>query len=553
MPTHADALTSKPEWQTLAELRQRLDGVPMKDLFARDPGRAERYSIEGAGLALDFSKNRLTDEVLDALLALASSCDLEDRREALLRGERVNVTENRPALHTALRNPGYDTILVDGQDVVAEVQRTLARMEALVNGILDKSRTGYTGKPFTDVVSIGIGGSYLGPKLVGEALQPYANGGLRCHYVANIDGTEICETLRQVNPETTLFLIQSKSFRTQETLENSKVARHWFLDHCQDSQAVARHFMAVTANVPAAREFGIDPDNVFPMWDWVGGRYSLWSAIGLPIALTVGMVHFRALLAGAHAMDQHFREAPLRQNLPVVMAMLGIWYNNFWGAETHAILPYDHYLRSLPDHLQQLDMESNGKSVTQAGGPLQWQSGPVIWGGVGANGQHAYHQLIHQGTRLIPADFIIPLTTHNPVASHHADLFANCLSQSRAMMAGKTLAEARAELEAEGLSPEQVAQLAPHKVIPGNKPSNTLTMTRVTPQAVGALIALYEHRTFVQGVIWNVDSFDQWGVELGKQLGKGILPRLLGDDSGSQASDSSTDRLIQLFRSADRR
>ena len=437
MPAHPAVLTSKPEWQALKGQRERLDGVLMKDLFEQDPGRAKRYFVEGAGLSLDFSKNRITDEVLDALLALASSCNLESRREALLRGERVNVTEDRPALHTALRNPGTEAITVDGEDVIAEVQSTLNRMETLVNDVLDQRRTGYTGKPFTDVVSIGIGGSYLGPKLVGEALQPYAQAGIRCHYVANIDGTEICETLRQVHPETTLFLIQSKSFRTQETLENSKVARQWFLDRCDDEQAVSQHFMAVTANVPAAQDFGIDPDNVFPMWDWVGGRYSLWSAIGLPIAFCVGMANFRALLAGAHAMDQHFREAPLAENLPVIMAMLGIWYNNFWGAETHAILPYDHYLRSLPDHLQQLDMESNGKSVTQGGDALAWQSGPVIWGGVGANGQHAYHQLIHQGTRLIPADFIIPLKTHNPVATHHADLFANCLSQSRAMMAGK--------------------------------------------------------------------------------------------------------------------
>ena len=547
MPAHPEVLTSKPEWQTLKEHRQRLDGVLMKDLFNQDPGRAKRYFIEGAGLSLDFSKNRITDDVLDALLALASSCNLEARREALLSGKRVNVTEDRPALHTALRNPGTDAITVDGENVVAEVQRTLQRMETLVEEVLGQHRTGYTGKPFTDVVSIGIGGSYLGPKLVGEALQPYAQAGIRCHYVANIDGTEICEALRQVNPETTLFLIQSKSFRTQETLENSKVAKQWFLDHCGDEQAVSQHFMAVTANVPAAQDFGIDPENVFPMWDWVGGRYSLWSAIGLPIAFSVGMTNFRALLAGAHAMDQHFREAPLAKNLPVVMAMLGIWYTNFWAAETHAILPYDHYLRSLPDHLQQLDMESNGKSVTQAGTPLAWQSGPVIWGGVGANGQHAYHQLIHQGTRLIPADFIIPLKTHNPVATHHADLFANCLSQSRAMMAGKSLEEARAELKAEGRDESEIEQLAPHKVIPGNKPSNTLTMEKVTPETVGALIALYEHRTFVQGVIWDVDSFDQWGVELGKQLAKAILPDLQSNAEIS-VHDSSTTELIRLIR-----
>lgn len=550
MPEHPAVLTSKPEWQALNERRDKLRSITMRELFAQDPDRASRYFIEGAGLALDFSKNLLTDETLTELMALARSCRLEGRRDDLLSGARVNVTESRPALHTALRHPGNESILVDGVDVVAEVQQTLDRMEAFVDGVLDASRTGFSGKAFTDVVSIGIGGSYLGPKLVGESLQPFWQGSIRCHYVANIDGTDICETLRQVNPETTLFLIQSKSFRTQETLENSKVARQWFLDNGGDETSIARHFMAVTANVPAAEDFGIDAGNVFPMWDWVGGRYSLWSAIGLPVALTIGMNNFRALLAGAHAMDRHFREAPLERNLPVVMGLISVWYNNFWDAETHAILPYDHYLRSLPDHLQQLDMESNGKSVTEAGQPVDYQTGPVLWGGVGSNGQHAYHQLIHQGTRLIPADFIIPLKTHNPVATHHADLFANCLSQSRAMMAGKTLDEARAELAGEGLDEKAVEALAPHKVIPGNKPSNTLIMEKVAPETVGALIALYEHRTFVQGVIWDVDSFDQWGVELGKQLGKGILPKLLSQDAISTAGDSSTDQLIRKFRSA---
>ncbi|MBW7472338.1 glucose-6-phosphate isomerase [Marinobacter sp. F4218] len=550
MPDTASKLTSKPEWKALERLQQQLLATPMTRLFADDPGRAERYFIEGAGLSLDFSKNRITDDAFNGLLALARSCQLEDRRDALLRGDKVNTTEDRPALHTALRNPGNAAIMVDGVDVVEEVRNTLDRMETFVTSVLEQSRTGYSGNPLTDVVSIGIGGSYLGPKLVGEALQPYWQGSMRCHFVANIDGTDICETLKLVNPETTLFLIQSKSFRTQETLENSAVARQWFLDHCGDEAAIATHFLAVTANVADAEAFGIDADNVFPMWDWVGGRYSLWSAIGLPVALVVGMDNFRKLLAGAHAMDSHFRDAPLAQNLPVVMGLLSVWYNNFWGADTHAILPYDHYLRSLPDHLQQLDMESNGKSVNEAGDPLGYETGPVIWGGTGSNGQHAYHQLIHQGTRLIPADFIIPLKTHNPVATHHADLFANCLSQARAMMAGKSLELARSELKAEGLADTEIERLAPHKVIPGNKPSNMLIMDKVTPETVGALIALYEHRTFVQGVIWGVDSFDQWGVELGKQLGKGILPRLLGEGEQTSDSDSSTDHLIDLFRSA---
>ncbi|MDN6318835.1 MAG: glucose-6-phosphate isomerase [Marinobacter sp.] len=546
------ALTTSPEWQALLACRDKLQGSPMKALFADDPERATRYFIDGAGLSLDFSKNRLTDEVLEALMQLARSRKLEERRTALLCGEKVNTTEDRPALHTALRNAGTNTIVIDGQNVVAEVNTTLARMDTFVQEVRNQSRTGYTGKAFTDVVSIGIGGSFLGPKLVSEALQPYQSSGLRCHYVANIDGTEICETLAGLHPETTLFLVQSKSFGTRETLENSRVARAWFIERSGSEQAVASHFMAVTANTAAAQDFGIDPDNVFPMWDWVGGRYSLWSAIGLPVALTIGMNNFRALLAGAHAMDTHFQNAPLKENLPVVMAMLGVWYNNFWGADTHAILPYDHYLRSLPDHLQQLDMESNGKRVNLRGETLEYQTGPVIWGGVGANGQHAYHQLIHQGTRLIPADFIIPLQTHNPVATHHADLFANCLGQSRAMMTGKTLEEAKAELAASGASEEDIEQLAPHKVVPGNQPSNTLMMKKVTPKTVGALIALYEHRTFVQGVIWDVDSFDQWGVELGKQLGQDILPRLLQSSTTGEASDTGTDNLIKLFRSANR-
>ena len=550
MPDRASPLISSPEWRNLEDQRQQLQSVSMRQLFADDPDRAHRYFVEGAGISLDFSKNRITDGTLDALLALAQRCNLSERRDALLRGEPVNLTESRPALHTALRDPGTEPILVEGIDVVAEVHHTLDRMETLVTSVQQQTRTGHSGLAFTDVVSIGIGGSYLGPKLVTEALQPYWHEHMRCHFVANIDGTDVCDVLRQVNPETTLFLIQSKSFRTQETLENAAVARQWLVNHYGDDTAVAAHFLAVTANVAGAEDFGIRANQVFPMWDWVGGRYSLWSAIGLPVALTIGMANFRRLLAGAHAMDTHFREAPLAQNLPVILGLLGVWYNNFWDAHTHAILPYDQYLRSLPDHLQQLDMESNGKSVTEHGEPLACNSGPVIWGGTGSNGQHAYHQLIHQGTRLIPADFIIPLKTHNPVATHHADLFANCLSQTQAMMAGKTLEEARAELMAEGHSETEIKRLAPHKMIPGNKPSNTLVLEQVTPATLGALIALYEHRTFVQGAIWGVDSFDQWGVELGKQLGRRILPRLLGDEEPAEDSDSSTNHLIELFRSA---
>jgi len=543
-------LTSRPEWQALKTHQAELESTHMRELFSSDPGRASRFFIRGGGLSLDYSRNRMTDDTVTKLMALARECGVPERIEAMFRGDHINVTEKRPALHIALRDTSGAAIHVDGMDIAPEVERTLNRMEQFVNDVLSKRWQGHTGKAFTDVVSIGIGGSFLGPKLVSEALRPYWHGQLKSHYVANIDGTQMTEVLRRVNPETTLFLIQSKSFRTQETLENSKLARDWFLDNGGSEDQIAKHFVAVTANAPEAVNFGISNDNIFPMWDWVGGRYSLWSAIGLPVALTIGMKNFLALLSGANAMDQHFRTAPLEQNLPVVMAMLGVWYNNFWGAETYTILPYDHYLRSLPAHLQQLDMESNGKSVTQGGEPLTYQSGPVIWGGVGANGQHAFHQLLHQGSRLIPADFIIPLETHNPVARHHVTLFANCLSQSRALMSGKTLAEAKAELKAEGMSADEIDNLAPHKVIPGNKPSNTLLMEKSTPETVGALIALYEHRTFVQGIIWDVDSFDQWGVELGKQMGKDILERLTDDTAeDDETIDSSTASLIQLYRS----
>ncbi|WP_166269762.1 glucose-6-phosphate isomerase [Marinobacter caseinilyticus] len=548
MPQAPQTLTSRPEWQALIDHQADIKYLHMRDLFNRDPKRFERYFLEAAGLALDYSKNLVTEETLQHLFTLARSCQLPARIEAMFRGDRVNVTENRPALHVALRNLSDEPVKVDGTDIMPEIRDTLARMEEFVWRVNSTQWRGFTNKPFTDVVSIGIGGSFLGPKLVSASLKPYWHGRLNCHYVANIDGSHITEVLRHINPETTLFLIQSKSFRTQETLENTRVAREWFLHNGGSEERISKHFVAVTANAKEAVKFGIAEENIFPMWDWVGGRYSLWSAIGLPTALTIGMDNFRGLLAGANAMDQHFRTAPLEENLPVILALLGIWYGNFWGADAHAILPYDHYLRGLPAHLQQLDMESNGKCVTQAGEPVNYQTGPIIWGGAGANGQHAYHQLLHQGTKLSPADFIIPLHTHNPVGNHHAILFANCLSQTQALMQGKTEDEARAELAAQGLDENAINRLARHKVIPGNKPSNTLLFERATPRTVGALIALYEHKTYTQGVIWDVDSFDQWGVELGKQLGEGILDRLLQSGGDQGATDSSTDGLIRLFR-----
>lgn len=547
-PRTPSPLTSKPEWQALADHAESLRDVHMRDLFEREDSRYPHYSADAAGLHLDYSKNRITDETLAKLFDLARRCGLEEKVDAMFQGKAINVTENRPALHVALRNLGDDRIEVDGQDIMPEVRATLDRMEEFVWRIRSTQWRGFSNQPFKDVVSIGIGGSFLGPKLVSAALKPYWHGRLNCHYVANIDGSNITEVLRYIDPETTLFLIQSKSFKTQETLENTQVAREWFLQNGGNQETIAKHFVAVTANTDEAERFGILRENIFPMWDWVGGRYSLWSAIGLPTALTIGMENFRALLSGAYAMDQHFRQTPLEKNLPVILGLLGIWYSNFHAADAHAILPYDHYLRGLPAHLQQLDMESNGKSVTLEGEPItDYGTGPIIWGGAGANGQHAYHQLLHQGTRLSPADFIIPLRTHNPVGQHHTILFANCLSQSQALMRGKTEAEAQAELEAGGMDRDEASRLAPHKVIAGNKPSNTIIFERSTPRTVGALIALYEHKVMVQGSIWNIDSFDQWGVELGKQLGQGILDILEGKEAPAGTLDSSTEGLINRY------
>ena len=549
MTTTRSPLTQSPEWQALATHAGEMENVHMRDLFAQDPQRFSRFFIEAAGIKLDYSKNRITEATLAKLIELAHARRLPEQIQAMFRGDKINTTENRPALHVALRNLSSEPMPVDGVDVMPEVRQTLSQMEEFVWRVRSTQWRGFSNKPFKDVVSIGIGGSFLGPKLVSAALKPYWHGTLNCHYVANIDGSHITEVLRYINPETTLFLIQSKSFRTQETLENTRAAREWFLQNGGSEDTIAKHFVAVTANTDEAIKFGIDRNNIFPMWDWVGGRYSLWSAIGLPTALAIGMDNFRALLSGAYAMDRHFRETPLERNMPVILALLGIWYSNFFAAETHAILPYDHYLRGLPAHLQQLDMESNGKRVDLEGKAVEYTTGPIIWGGAGANGQHAYHQLLHQGTRLAPADFIIPLHSHNPLGQHHDILFANCLSQTEALMRGKTLDQARDELLQAGADAETAERIAPHKVIPGNKPSNTLLFDRATPRTIGALVALYEHKVFAQGAIWNLDSFDQWGVELGKQLGNEILDLLQGqrtpDDGGR---DASTKGLISLYR-----
>ena len=523
----------------------------LRQAFAEDPQRFERFSLNGCGLFLDYSKNLIEASTRQQLVQLAEQAGLQQAIAALFAGEPVNGSEARPALHTALRRPMGDVLMVDGRNVMPEIHQVLHKMTELVGRIHNGLWRGYNEHPITDVVNIGIGGSFLGPQLVSEALLPFAQKGVRCHYLANIDGSEFHALAARLRAETTLFIVSSKSFTTLETLKNAMAARGWYLAQGGSEAELHRHFIAVTSNLEAAEAFGMRRENIFPLWDWVGGRYSLWSAIGLPIALAIGMSNFKEILAGAHAMDEHFQSAPFAQNMPVLLALLGIWYGNFWDAQSHAILPYDHYLRNFTKHLQQLDMESNGKGVRQDGSPLDYHSGPVIWGGVGCNGQHAYHQLLHQGTRLIPADFIVPVVSYNPVADHHQWLYANCLSQSQALMLGKSRAEAEAELRARGLDEAEVQRLAPHKVVPGNRPSNTLVLDRVSPRRLGALVALYEHKVFVQSAIWGINAFDQWGVELGKELGRSVYQGLTGFDT-PPAADASTQGLIDFFRARHR-
>lgn len=548
---HPLDVTALPAWQALLKHRREMQGFSMREAFASDASRFERLSMSASGIFLDYSKNLLNQDTCGLLVGLAREAGLQEAIEALFNGEHVNASEHRPALHTALRRPIGDCVKVDGNNVMPDVHRVLNQMTDIVSRIHSNQWRGYSDKTITDVVNIGIGGSFLGPQLVSEALLPFTQNGVRCHYLANIDGSEFHELAAKLNPETTLFIVSSKSFGTLETLKNAQAARTWYLARGGTEEKLYRHFIAVTSNKEAASAFGIREKNIFPMWDWVGGRYSLWSAIGLPIALAIGMSNFKELLSGAYSMDTHFRSAPFEKNMPVLLALLGVWYGNFWGAQSHAILPYDHYLRNITKHLQQLDMESNGKSVRQDGSPVSSETGPVIWGGVGCNGQHAYHQLLHQGTALIPADFIVPVVSYNPVADHHQWLYANCLSQSQALMLGKTRAEAEAELRERGLEEDEVQRLAPHKVIPGNRPSNTLVLERISPRRLGALVAMYEHKVFVQSVIWGINAFDQWGVELGKELGKGVYQRMTGWDQ-PPAEDASTQGLIDFFRARHR-
>jgi len=528
---------------------QDIQACHMRDWFRTDPDRAVRYSLSAPYLFLDYSKNRIQDETLDLLLQLAKASRLEERIEELFCGAALNNTECRPALHTALRMPQNESLIVNGSDIGAQIHDTKRRMGELVNAFHEERLLGHSGKKINTLVSIGIGGSYLGPKMITQALAPYSIDGVRVLYISNIDGADLDGVMSDISPEETVFLIQSKSFTTLETLENAKAVKAFLRHRGWEDQDISKHLLAATSNIEKAVEFGIEKDRILPMWDWVGGRYSLWSAIGLPIMFQVGPANFDALLKGANDMDNHFRTQPLDQNMPVILALIGIWYSNFFGASTHAVLPYDHSLRDLPSHLQQLDMESNGKSVDRAGQPLAFNSGPVVWGGAGTNGQHAYHQLMHQGTHLIPADFIIPMQSHFRISNHHTHLVSNCLSQSQAMMQGLTIEEVKSQMIANGASQCEAERLAPHKIIAGNKPNNVIALQQLTPESLGALVAMYEHKVFVQGVIWDINSFDQWGVELGKALSSKLTQALVNPNATPEC-DSSTAQLIRFFQQA---
>ncbi len=541
------ARTQLTAWKALARHRQAMGSIHMRELFEQDKERFNQYSVQFEDILLDYSKNILDKKALELLFDLAREVDVEGWRARMYAGEAINNTENRAVLHVALRNCSNRPIMVDGEDVMPGVNDVLSRMRKFTDDVREGRWLGCTGKRITDIVNIGIGGSDLGPVMVCEALRPFAMEGLNVHFVSNVDGTHIVETLKGLSRETTLFVIASKTFTTQETITNAKTARDWFLTRGGTKNAVAKHFVAVSTNAEAVANFGIDTDHMFEFWDWVGGRYSLWGAVGLPIALYLGMDNFEKLLAGAHAMDEHFRTAPLEENIPVILAMLGVWYNNFWDADSHAILPYDQYMHRFPAYFQQGDMESNGKRVTRDGEVVDYSTGPIIWGEPGTNGQHAFYQLIHQGTKLVPVDFLAPVDSKNPIGQHHMILLSNFFAQAEALMLGKSEAEVRAELEAEGLSAEALESLLPHKVFPGNKPSNSILFQKLTPATLGALIAMYEHKIFVQSIVWDLNAYDQWGVELGKQLARKILPELMLDGAVN-SHDSSTNGLINYFK-----
>eukprot|EP00029_Vermamoeba_vermiformis_P003928 TRINITY_DN14465_c1_g1_i1.p1 TRINITY_DN14465_c1_g1~~TRINITY_DN14465_c1_g1_i1.p1 ORF type:complete len:566 (-),score=185.66 TRINITY_DN14465_c1_g1_i1:89-1762(-) len=544
-----------PTWKQLAEHYDKIKAVHMRDLFHQDPQRFVKFHLQLNDILFDFSKNIITDETLDLLLKVIDEVHLKEWIEKMFTGEKINITENRAVLHVALRNRSNTPILVDGKDVMPEVNDVLNRMKDFTERVRSGAWTGWSGKPLLDIVNIGIGGSDLGPAMVCSALQPYAKDGMRAFFVSNVDGSHLAQVVRQVDPERVLFIVASKTFTTQETITNATSARDWLLKHVpadKHKEAVSKHFVALSTNQEAVSKFGILTENMFPFWDWVGGRYSLWSAIGMPIALYIGMNNFEELLGGAHLVDQHFRTTPWRQNIPVIMALVGYWYNNFFGAQTHAILPYDQYMHRFPAYFQQGDMESNGKGVTRDGARItSYTTGPIIWGEPGTNAQHSFYQLIHQGTRLIPADFLAPVITHSPLGTpphdHHTLLLSNFFAQTEALMRGKTESEARAELEKSGVKGEALEKLVPHKVFLGNRPTNSFLFQQVTPRTLGALIALYEHKIFVQGIIWNINSFDQWGVELGKQLATTIQGELKTQEQIS-SHDASTNGLINYFK-----
>ncbi len=541
-------LTQMASWKALAAHAEDMKKVHMRDLFAQDPNRFEKYSLKLNDILVDYSKNLMTEETKTKLLDLARERDLEGCIKRLFDAKKINTTENRLVLHTALRNRSNHPMIVDGKDVMPDINAVLARMRTLVDTVRSGEWLGSTGKPITDIVNIGIGGSDLGSVMMTEALKPYGRaGGLHVHFISNVDGTHAVEVLRHLHRETTLFVIASKTFTTQETMANARTARDWFLTRGGTLQAVSKHFIAVSANIKAATNFGISEENIFEFWDWVGGRYSLWSAAGLSTALYIGMDNFEALLEGAHEMDEHFRTAPLEENIPVMLAMLGVWYNNFFDADSHALLPYDQYMHRFAAYVQQLDMESNGKHVTTDGENVDYSTGPIIWGEPGTNGQHAFYQLIHQGTKLVPCDFLAPIETKNPVGRHHPILLTNFFAQTEALMLGKTEDEVRSELLAKGKSEEEIEMLLPHMVFEGNRPTNSILFQMLTPKTLGSLIAMYEQKVFVQAEIWGLNAFDQWGVELGKVLAKKILAEL--DDYDEVTShDSSTNALINYYK-----
>ncbi len=539
--------TETQSWKSLVDHFKEMKSIHMKDLFANDPERFNKYAIRFNDILVDFSKNIITDETLKLFFGLIDEIGLEDAIDKIFSGDRINETEDRAALHIALRNRESNPIHVNGRDVMPDINSVLDKIKNFSDKIISGEWKGFTNKKITDIVNIGIGGSDLGPVMVTECLRPYAKEGLSVHFVSNVDGTHITETLKLLDPETTLFLVASKTFTTQETMTNAFSAREWFLKFAEDQTHVPKHFVAISTNIEKVEEFGIDKDNMFVFWDWVGGRYSLWSAIGLSIACYIGYDSFTELLQGAFEMDNHFKDTPFEKNIPVILALIGIWYNNFFGAQTEAILPYDQYMHRFPAYFQQGNMESNGKSVDREGKSVGYQTGPIIWGEPGTNGQHAFYQLIHQGTKMIPADFLAPAISHNRIGEHHNILLSNFFAQTEALLNGKTKEEVIEELKNDGKSDDEIERLYPHKVFKGNRPTNSILFRKLTPRILGSLIAMYEHKIFVQGVVWNIFSFDQWGVELGKQLAKKILPEL-EDDGPVDSHDSSTNSLINAFK-----